>query len=55
MAAHLNRFLAPIRERRRDIEAKPGYVDEIIAEGTKKARSIAQATLAEVRSAMGLV
>jgi len=54
MAAHLNRFLAPIRERRREIEAKPGYVDEIIAEGTKKARSIAQTTLAEVRSAMGL-
>ncbi|HET9341700.1 MAG TPA: tryptophan--tRNA ligase [Candidatus Eremiobacteraceae bacterium] len=54
MAAHLNRFLAPIRERRREIEARAGYVDEIIAEGTKKARSIATRTLAEVRSAMGL-
>lgn len=54
MAAHLNRFLAPIRERRRALEARPGYVDDIIAEGTKKARSIAQATLAEVKSAMGL-
>lgn len=54
MAVHLNRWLAPIRERRRALEAKPGYVDEIIAEGTRKARTIAQATLAEVRSAMGL-
>lgn len=54
MAAHLNRFLAPIRERRRALEAKPGYVAEIIAEGTKRARSIAKQTLAEVKSAMGL-
>ena len=54
MASHLNRFLGPIRERRRELEGKPGYVDEIVAEGTKKARSIAQSTLAEVRSAMGL-
>ena len=54
MAAHFNRFLAPIRERRRALEAKPGYVDEIISEGTKRAREIAKTTLAEVRSAMGL-
>lgn len=54
MAAHLNRWLASIRERRRELDSKPGYVDEIIAEGTKKARSIAQSTLAEVKSAMGL-
>ena len=55
MAAHLNRWLAQIRERRRELDSKPGYVDEIIAEGTKKARSIAQSTLAEVKSAMGLL
>ena len=54
MAAHFNRYLAPIRERRRALEARPAEVDEIIAEGTKRARAIAQQTLAEVKSAMGL-
>jgi tryptophanyl-tRNA synthetase len=55
MVGHLNRWLAPIRERRRKLEERPGTVDEIIAEGTKKARAIAKVTLAEVRSAMGLL
>ena len=55
MAAHFNRFLAPIRERRRNLEQRPSDVDEIIAEGTKKARTIAQATLAQVKAAMGLM
>lgn len=53
MAEHLNRWLAPIRERRRKLEEHPGDVDEIIAEGTKKARVVAAATLAEVKYAMG--
>jgi len=35
-------------------EERPGDVDEIIADGTKKARTIAQATLAQVKAAMGL-
>ena len=54
MARHLNRWLAPIRERRRKLEERPSDVDEIIAEGTKKARAIAKKTLADVRDAMGL-
>lgn len=55
MAKHLNAALAPIRERRRPFVAQPKLVDEILSEGTKRARSIAQATLAEVKRAMGLV
>jgi tryptophanyl-tRNA synthetase len=54
MAAHLNRWLAPIRERRRELESRPHEVQAIIADGTQRARAIARATLAEVRSAMGL-
>jgi tryptophanyl-tRNA synthetase len=54
MAEHLNRWLAPIRERRRKLEERPGDVDEIIAEGTKRARIIARETLAEVKAAMGM-
>lgn len=55
MAKHLNVWLEPIRERRRKLEERPETVDEIIAEGTKRARIIAKDTLAEVRSAMGLL
>ena len=52
MAKHLNAALAPIRERRRRFEARPGDVEEIIAEGTRRARAVAQTTLAEVKAAM---
>ena len=35
--------IKPIQERRREIEAKPGYVEKVIAEGAEKARAKAQA------------
>ncbi|MGB0694838.1 MAG: tryptophan--tRNA ligase [Rhodospirillaceae bacterium] len=47
-------FLTPIRERTAEAEAKTGYVDEVIAEGTEKVRAIAQNTLKDMRKAMGL-
>jgi tryptophanyl-tRNA synthetase len=48
----LNIFLTPIRERRAEYQSKPKQVYEIIAEGTRKGRTVAQATMEEVRSAM---
>ena len=54
MARHLNAALAPLRERLREIEAEPQYVDEVLSDGTRKARATAQATLAQVKEAMGL-
>lgn len=54
MARRLNDALAPIRERFRELDARPGFVNEILFEGTKRARIVAQATLAEVKAAMGL-
>jgi len=44
----------PMRERARQYEENPDLVKSIVAEGCEKARSIAKATLEEVRSAMGL-
>ena len=54
LAAAINRFLDPIRERRATFAAKPGLVDEIIREGSARARKECQRTLAEAREAMGL-
>ncbi|HUO05800.1 MAG TPA: tryptophan--tRNA ligase [Candidatus Binataceae bacterium] len=48
----LDAFLAPIRERRNELAQKPERVREIIVEGTRKGRAVAQATMAEVRTAM---
>ena len=50
----LDAFLAPIRERRAAYAAKRENVREIVLEGTRKGRALAQATMEEVRHAMKL-
>jgi tryptophanyl-tRNA synthetase len=50
--AALDSFLAPIRERRAEFAAKPKLVHEIIVEGTRQGRAVAQSTMGEVRAAM---
>lgn len=54
LAAAINRFLAPIRERRAEYASRKGFVDEVIRDGSAKARAECQKTLAEAREAMGL-
>lgn len=44
----------PMRDRAKQYEDNPDLVKSIVAEGCEKARTIAKATLEEVRSAMGL-
>ena len=51
----VSNYLAPIRERREEIAAKPGFVEEILHEGNRKANEIANETLAQVREAMHMV
>ncbi len=46
--------LAPLQAKRRELEADPSYVDEVIREGNAKARAIAMQTCHEVRVKMGL-
>ncbi|MEJ6950948.1 tryptophan--tRNA ligase [Natronospora cellulosivora (SeqCode)] len=50
----INELLEPMRERRVKYDNNPNLVDEILIEGTKKARKIGKQTLAEVREAMHL-
>jgi tryptophanyl-tRNA synthetase len=54
MARHLNAALAPLRERRAALAAQPRLVEEVLAEGTRRARAVAAQTLADVRAAMGM-
>ncbi|MDR7518372.1 MAG: tryptophan--tRNA ligase [Armatimonadota bacterium] len=54
LAIALNAFLEPIRERRRRYAARPEMVEEIIVEGSRRARAIAAETLERVREAMKL-
>lgn len=48
----LEEFLAPIRKRRDEFEKEQGLVEQILKEGTKKARAEAQKTLEDVKRAM---
>ncbi len=54
MAANLNAFLDPIREKRRYYQERPGLVEEIIAAGRAKAGQTAGRTMDEVRAAVKL-
>ena len=45
-------YLAPLREKRRELEADPGRVDEIIRDGDERARVRAVETMERVRDAM---
>jgi tryptophanyl-tRNA synthetase len=50
----INNFLMPIRQRRKLAESKPGIVEDIVREGSKKAQSEARETLRLAKEAMKL-
>jgi tryptophanyl-tRNA synthetase len=54
LTAALNNFLDPIRERRAEYAAKPGFIDEVIQAGNERVRAIASETARMVEEAMGL-
>jgi tryptophanyl-tRNA synthetase len=54
LLAVLEDFLAPIRERRAELAAKPRLVDELLAAGSERGRREAAETLRQVRHAMKL-
>ena len=48
-------MLAPIRARRAELAADPGYLLSILRQGNEKANERAEKTLNEVREAMHMV
>ena len=54
LARAMNTALAPMRERRREVMARPERIREILIEGSRKARGIAHETMERVREAVKL-
>ncbi len=54
LAAAINGMLEPIRDRRQAALARPGYLRDVLFEGSARARTIAQETMAQVREAVRL-
>lgn len=50
----LQELLAPIRERRQQLEQDRGYILQLLKEGTSRAREVAVKTSDEVKAALGL-
>jgi tryptophanyl-tRNA synthetase len=54
LAQRIVEHFAGYHERRAELAAHPGRVEEILRAGAEKARKVAQATMTEVRTKMGL-
>ena len=55
LAERINASLAPLRERRTELAAKPQYIADVLTDGASRARVIARETLREAKERMGLV
>ena len=54
LADNIIRTIAPIRERRNDLDARDRVIDDVLDNGRSRALKRAQQTLGEVQAAMGL-
>lgn len=50
----INGYFGPFRDKRKELVARPDYVEDVLQEGAKKARAEAQKTMDLVRKATGL-
>lgn len=55
LAGAIASHFAAYRERLKELEAKPDYVRQVLADGAKRANEVANATLAEVYEKVGLL
>ena len=54
LARAINAMLEPMRERRAAIVARPGFAREVLMEGSRRARAVADETMERVREAVKL-
>jgi tryptophanyl-tRNA synthetase len=55
LASHIGAYFAEFREKKKALLANPKQLQEILAEGAKKAHATAGATMAEVKEKIGLL
>lgn len=53
-ANNLNKHLEPFRAKRAELASRESYAQDVLNDGSQRARAIAQKTIAEVREAMAL-
>jgi tryptophanyl-tRNA synthetase len=51
-ASYMIETLAPFRAKRVELTAQPGLVEDVLAEGSRKAEAVAKETMVEVRNAL---
>ncbi|VTR95670.1 tryptophanyl-trna synthetase : Tryptophan--tRNA ligase OS=Ilyobacter polytropus (strain DSM 2926 / CuHBu1) GN=trpS PE=3 SV=1: tRNA-synt_1b [Gemmata massiliana] len=54
LLAKIDTYFAAARERRKQLARDPGFVEEVLVAGAKRARALAQITLQTVRKAVGI-
>jgi tryptophanyl-tRNA synthetase len=54
LAERIIEFFRPMREKRTELAADPDNVERVLAAGAEKVRPIVEATMAEVRKAVGI-
>jgi tryptophanyl-tRNA synthetase len=54
LAERIIEFFRPMREKRNQLAADPGHVEAVLAAGADKVRPVLQATMDEVRAAVGI-
>ena len=54
LAERIVRYFAEARDRQAELEARPGYVEEVLRAGAERLAPLARETLAETRARMGL-
>jgi tryptophanyl-tRNA synthetase len=55
LADSINSNLKPFREKRASLASKPGYVNQVLADGANRAEAIAKETIREVKERMKLL
>ncbi len=51
---HFMELFGPARARRKELECKPDYVEEVLLKGVEQARAVAHLLVAQVRDAVGI-
>jgi tryptophanyl-tRNA synthetase len=50
----INAYFGPFREKRKQLEAQPDYVEDVLIQGAGRARAEARRTMELVRQAVGM-